>query len=73
MGGVGDVLAPKLIVEIGDVRRFYSGKALIAYAGIDTPPYESGQFVGSNRKIVVLKFNVLEKILKTCQETIDFS
>jgi transposase len=51
MGGVGEVLAPKLIAEIGDVRRFHSGKALIAYAGIDTPPYESGQFVGSNRRI----------------------
>ena len=51
MGGVEEVLAPKLIAEIGDVRRFHSGKALIAYAGIDTPPYESGQFAGSNRKI----------------------
>lgn len=27
MGGVGDVLAPKLIAEIGDIRRFHSGKA----------------------------------------------
>lgn len=51
MGGVGDVLAPKLIAEIGDVRRFHSGKALIAYAGIDAPPYQSGQFYGTNRKI----------------------
>ncbi|WP_245157171.1 IS110 family transposase [Anaerovorax sp. IOR16] len=41
MGGVGDVLAPKLIAEIGDVRRFHSSKALIAYAGIDAPPYQS--------------------------------
>lgn len=44
MGGVGDVLAPKLIAEIGDVRRLHSAKALIAWAGIDPPPYESGQF-----------------------------
>ena len=51
MGGVGDVLAPKLIAEIGDVRRLHSAKALIAWAGIDPPPYESGQFVGTNRKI----------------------
>lgn len=51
MGGVGDVLAPKLIAEIGDARRFHSSKALIAYAGIDAPPYQSGQFTGSNRKI----------------------
>lgn len=39
MKGVGDVLAPKLIAEIGDIRRFYSGKALIAYAGLDALPY----------------------------------
>ena len=51
MGGVGDVLAPKLIAEIGDVRRLHSAKALIAWAGIDPPPYESGQFVGSKRKM----------------------
>ena len=62
MGGVGEVLAPKLIAEIGDVRRFHSGKALIAYAGIDTPPYESGQFVGSNRRITKRGSAALRKV-----------
>lgn len=51
MGGVGDVLAVKLIAEIGDVKRFHNGKALIAYAGIDAPPYQSGQFIAKERKI----------------------
>lgn len=51
MGGVGDGLAPKLIAEIGDVRRLHSASALVAWAGIDPPPYESGQFIGSKRKI----------------------
>lgn len=51
MSGVGDVLAPRIIAEIGDVRRFHSASALIAYAGIDAPPYQSGAFYGSNRKI----------------------
>lgn len=51
MSGVGDVLAPRIIAEIGDVKRFHSASALIAYAGIDTPPYESGDFRASNRKI----------------------
>lgn len=51
MNGVGDKLAPRLIGEIGDVRRFHSGKALIAYAGIDAPPYQSGQFTGTKRSI----------------------
>lgn len=62
MGGVGDVLAPKLIAEIGDVRRFHNGKALIAYAGIDAPPYQSGQFTGTNRKISKRGSKLLRKI-----------
>jgi len=51
MKGVGDVLASRLIAEIGDVRRFHSGSALIAFAGIDSPPYQSGNFTGTQRKI----------------------
>lgn len=51
MGGVGDTLAPRLIADIGDVRRFHSSKALIAFAGIDAPPYQSGQFIGTERHI----------------------
>lgn len=62
MGGVGDVLAPKLIAEIGDVRRFHNGKALIAYTGIDAPPYQSGQFTGTERKISKRGSSALRKI-----------
>lgn len=51
MHGVGNKLAPRLIAEIGDVRRFTSGKALNAYAGNDAPAYQSGQFEGTNRHI----------------------
>lgn len=51
MGGVGETLAPRLIADIGDVRRFHSSKALIAFAGIDAPPYQSGQFIGTERHI----------------------
>ena len=43
--------APRLIAEIGDVRRFHSKRALIAYAGIDAPPYQSGKFSANNRHI----------------------
>ena len=39
---IGDTLAPRLIAEIGDVRRFHNKRALIAYAGIDASPYQSG-------------------------------
>ena len=62
MGGVGDVLAPKLIAEIGDIRRFHSSRALIAFAGIDAPPYQSGQFIGTNRKISKRGSSTLRKI-----------
>ncbi|WP_167955098.1 IS110 family RNA-guided transposase [Anaerosporobacter faecicola] len=51
MYGVGDRLAPRLIAEIGDVRRFTSGKALNAFAGNDAPPFQSGQFESQNRHI----------------------
>ena len=51
MAGVGDRLGPIILGEIGDIRRFHSGKALNAYAGNDAPPYQSGQFESRNRHI----------------------
>ena len=62
MGGVGDVLAPKLIAEIGDVRRLHNAKALIAWAGIDPPPYESGKFIGKKRRITKRGSSTLRKV-----------
>ncbi len=62
MGGVGDVLAPKLIAEIGDVRKFHSGKTLVAHAGIDAPPYQSGQLMGTERKLSERGSSSLRKI-----------
>ena len=35
MFGFGPKLGPQLMAEIGDVRRFHSKKALIAYVEID--------------------------------------
>lgn len=51
MFGVGPVLGPQLMAEIGDVRRFHSKKALVAFAGIDAPPYQSGQMDIYSRSI----------------------
>lgn len=62
MKGVGDVLAVKLIAEIGDIRKYHSGNALIAYAGIDAPPYQSGNFYGTNRKISKRGSSLLRKV-----------
>ena len=51
MDCIGDTLAPRIIAEIGDVRRFRNKHSLIAYAGIDAPPYQSGKFNASERHI----------------------
>lgn len=78
MKGVGDVLASRLIADIGDVRRFHSGSALIAFAGIDSPPYQSGGFTGTKRKISKRGSELLRKTgyevmrcLKTTKPTED--
>ena len=51
MYGVGPSLGPQLMAEIGDVRRFHSKSALVAFAGIDAPPYQSGQIDIYSRSI----------------------
>ena len=51
MFGVGPSLGPQLMAEIGDVRRFHSKKALVAFAGIDAPPCQSGQMNVRSRSI----------------------
>ena len=51
MFGVGPILGPQLMAEIGDVRRFHSKKALVAFAGIDAPPYQSGTMDVRSRSI----------------------
>ena len=51
MPGIGEVMAPRIIAEIGDIRRFHSASALVAYAGLDAPPYQSGNFTATKRSI----------------------
>jgi transposase len=51
MFGVGETLGPQLMAEIGDIRRFARKQSLVAFAGIDAPPYQSGAFESHNRKI----------------------
>jgi len=33
------------------LKRFKNAKSLIAFAGLDAPPFQSGQFEGNNRHI----------------------
>jgi len=51
MPGMGKVLGPQIIAEIGDVTRFHGKRALTAFAGLDAPPYQSGQFELRERRI----------------------
>lgn len=51
MSGVGEKTRARIIAEVGDIRRFNSVNSLIAYAGIDTPIYQSGTFTAVNRHI----------------------
>jgi transposase len=51
MYGVGTVLGSQLIAEIGDISRLKSSKSLIALAGIDPPPNQSGQVDVKSRSI----------------------
>lgn len=51
MFGVDPTIGPQLMAEIGDVRRFHSKKALVAFAGIDALPYQSSQIDVHSRRI----------------------
>ena len=63
MFGVGPSLGPQLIAEIGDVRRFYSKKALVAFAGIDAPPNDSGDVTGRHKSMSKIGASSLRRTL----------
>jgi transposase len=63
MHGVGNILGPQLMAEIGDVRRFHNKKALVAFAGLDAPPYQSGSFEAKSRRISKRGSSSLRKTL----------
>lgn len=63
MEGVGKITGPQLMAEIGDVRRFSHKGALVAYAGVDAPPYQSGAFDSKNRHVSKRGSPHLRKVL----------
>jgi len=42
MYGVGESLGPQLMAEIGDIQRFAGKQSLVAFAGVDPMPNQSG-------------------------------
>ncbi len=63
MFGVGPTLGPQLMAEIGDMRRFYSRKALVAYAGLDAPPNDSGDATGRHKSMSKVGASSLRRTL----------
>jgi transposase len=51
MHGVGKVLAPQLIAEIGDIRNFPKRTSLASFAGIEPPENQSGSYEQHSRRI----------------------
>ena len=63
MYGVGKVYGPQLMAEIGDTRRFRNRRAITAFAGLDAPPYQSGQLDITSRHISKRGSAALRKVL----------
>ena len=49
--GAGSITGPQIMAEIGDVRRFTHKGALVAFAGVDAPPFQSCTFDAKNRHV----------------------
>ena len=60
---IGEGLTPRIIAEIGDIRRFHNKHSLIAYAGIDAPPYQSGSYNATERHITKRGNKYLRKVI----------
>lgn len=69
-------LTSRVIAEIGDIRRFENAGSIIAYAGLDAPPYQSGQFEATNRHISKrgnkylrkTRYEIMKSIKGSCKE-----
>lgn len=69
MYGVGKNTGPQLMAEIGDVRRFSHRGALIAYAGVDPQPSQSGKHSRSSDPISRKGSGFIRKTLYQVIET----
>ena len=47
--GIGKILGPQLMAEVGDVRRFPKKSTLVAFAGLEPTDNESGDFHGDEK------------------------
>ena len=68
MYGAGKATGPQLIAEIGDVRRFSHRGAIVAYAGVDPQPSQSGKQSRGSDPISRKGSSLLRKTLFTVME-----
>jgi transposase len=47
--GIGPVFASIIVAEIGDITRFSAPSQIIAFAGMDVPANQSGEFTGTKK------------------------
>jgi len=47
--GVGEILGPQLMAEIGDIYRYPRKSSVVAFAGLEPVPNQSGQFQGATK------------------------
>lgn len=67
--GIGKITAAIILSEIGDITRFKSAKALVAYAGIDPTVKQSGQFLSNNNQMSKRGSPYLRRALFLCAST----
>lgn len=79
MVGVGEKLTSRIIAEVGDIRRFKNAGSLIAIAGIDAPPYQSGQYEAQirhiskrgNRYLRKTGYEIMKAIKTSCKSGVE--
>ena len=79
MEGVGTKLTSRIIAEVGDIRKFKNAGSLIATAGIDAPPYQSGQYEAQirhiskrgNRNLRKTGFEIMKAIKTSCKSGVE--
>jgi len=49
--GIGGILGPIILGEVGNIDRFSSAKKLVAFAGLDSVVIQSGRFQNMTGKI----------------------
>lgn len=75
--GVGDVLASQIIAEVGDIRCFTKKSSLVCFAGLESPPDQSGTIDKKGREVSKkgsphlrkALFQVMDCLIKTAPAT----